>query len=117
MLKNRLSHPPNPGAPRRAFTHASFSIHRNPQQEPSRLTTRQRAQTWWSLFAHPTPREYASSFDSPAALLDKIFEHPRIKKRLPTLLFLSNPLLRQSGATMKPAFATCLARPGQFGLR
>lgn len=30
------------------------------------------------------PREYASSFDSPAALLDKIFEHPRIKKRFPT---------------------------------
>ena len=31
MLKSRSSHPPNPGAPRRAFSHAAFS-HRSETQ-------------------------------------------------------------------------------------
>ena len=40
------------------------------------------------------PREYASSFDSPAALLDKLFERSRVNKRFPTPL-LSSQKVRQ----------------------
>src|ERR1041384_1758575 len=32
---------------------ASFSVWRDPQQGPGRLTTRRRAQTWCSLFVAP----------------------------------------------------------------
>jgi len=36
LRKNRVSHPPNPGAPRHAFPHASFS-HRSGPNVPQRV--------------------------------------------------------------------------------
>ena len=35
MLKKSPSHPPGPGAPGRAFSHASFSPRKHPQRSPS----------------------------------------------------------------------------------
>src|SRR4029077_6719962 len=56
---------------------ASFSAHRNPQRGPGRLTD-SAARTDVVLLIRRTvrPRGYASGFDSPAALLDGLFEQP-----------------------------------------
>src|SRR6185503_7000825 len=64
------SHPPNPGAPRRTFHQAAFSVHQNPQRGPGRLTD-SAARTDVMLLIRCTvrPRGYASGFDPPAALL------------------------------------------------
>jgi hypothetical protein len=54
MLKSLCSHPPNPGAPRRTFHQAAFSLRSEAQRTEA--------------FA------FASSLT--AALLDSLFEHP-----------------------------------------
>jgi hypothetical protein len=55
MLKNRFFHPPNPGAPRRAFSHTAFSHRSDPQRTPEGTRLR---------------------FSLAAALPDSLFEHP-----------------------------------------
>ena len=64
------SHPPSPGAPRRAFSRPSFSVRRNLQHPPlgkrAVLAARGRA----------GEKGYASGCDSPAALPDDRFDKP-----------------------------------------
>jgi len=75
MLKKSLSHPPNPGAPRRACSHAVFSHRSDPQRGPGRLTTRRRAQTWCSLFVAPCAPEGTLPVFTRCGLAERTFEH------------------------------------------
>jgi hypothetical protein len=68
--KSRSSHPPNPGAPRRAFSHASFS-HRSDSQRtregtPQALT---RCGLAGSLFEHPAGGPYPVVWINPEIFL------------------------------------------------
>ncbi len=71
MLKKSPSHPPNPGALSRAFSHAAFSARKNPQRTTLGSRAVSAARRWAGENSTPpvlTP---------PAALLGGLFEHPQ----------------------------------------
>jgi hypothetical protein len=64
------SHPPDPGAPRRTFSHASFSPRKYPQRSP--LGEQAVLAAWGGRVRNATPPVLSSG----VALLDGHFEHP-----------------------------------------
>ena len=87
----RLLHPPalslpgQPFAQGRASSHAAFSVHRNPQRTP--LGKR----AVLAALGRAGEERYASGFDSPAALLDSLFEHPAGRVDMVHLVSLVQP--------------------------